>query len=1076
MKIKKILALLLVVLMAVNQIAPVAYAVGAEDPYTCSCEDRSGSTLLKTYAATCLVEAYKLYECHDCGKQYTEYVGPALGHIEVIDPAVAPTCTETGLTEGKHCDVCDEVIVAQEVIEANGHTPDGRWQIGHIIPANCTEEGSYTEYMLCVVCGEVAVENVVTTPAFGHTEVNHDEVLADCENAGHSAYISCEKCDWTEGYVEYPALGHSSLDPVLEGQGYCHEGNLYWVTYCETCGDELSREVVSAKHAYYTPDHKEADCVNPEMDVYNCYICGYVWNNTFGEALGHSYDAVVTDPTCTEQGYTTYTCSVCGDTYVDDYVSELGHDYVGVDTAPTCTEQGYTTYTCSVCGDSYVADYVDPTGHEYEQEGYKPEVIAPDCIHEGYDLYSCSWCGDSYKDNFTNPDPSLHDIQITIPYKAPTCSAEGNEAEFGCTICGEQKSGGEVIAINPDAHKYEAVVTAPTCTEQGYTTHTCVHNDEHQYVDAYVDALGHSPAPAVEENRVEATCTEAGSYEMVVYCSVCDEELARDSFVIDALGHDKIVHEAQAPTCTEIGWNAYVTCSRCDYTTYEENELAALGHEMHPTYGRTDPTCTSDAYDIWECARCDYEEIIYEEGTMLPHTEVVDAGYAETCTEAGLTDGAHCEVCGTVTVAQEEIPAHGHTEGAAVEENRVEPDCVNAGSYDSVVYCVCADCDCKIELSRVEVAIDALGHSYDAVVTDPTCTEQGYTTYTCSVCGDSYVDNYVDANGHSYDAVVTDPTCTEQGYTTYTCSVCGDSYVDNYVDANGHSYDAVVTDPNCTEQGYTTNTCSVCGDSYVDAYVDALGHDLEIWEAVEPTWDETGLTAGEKCLREGCDHLIEQQIVDRLSEEIEFTYEATGINGSENAVNSGYITLNVYMNVLTEQARVWGADMGISFDGSKTPLLNVEGYTFLNCTVSDYNGANYVMMTFDMDANSAETFAEGKYLVATLTFAVDNSVYNESVSFDVIGEVCDVSRNSTILNTLYFDFGAGTSIYVNMVGDANGDGKITTQDNMLLHEWMTSDIENEDYNYIFDMNKDGYIDLADQAAIRDAIVGIYDVI
>ena len=161
-------------------------------------------------------------------------------------------------------------------------------------------------------------------------------------------------------------------------------------------------------------------------------------------------------------------------------------------------------------------------------------------------------------------------------------------------------------------------------------------------------------------------------------------------------------------------------------------------------------------------------------------------------------------------------------------------------------------------------------HSYTAAVTAPTCTEQGYTTYTCS-CGDSYKSDYKDALGHDYQngtctrcgakdpgatpphthdykAAVTAPTCTQAGYTTYTCS-CGDSYKSDYKDALGHDYKngtctrcgakdpgvtpphthdykAVVTKPTCTEQSYTTYTCS-CGDSYKSDYKDALGHDYK---------------------------------------------------------------------------------------------------------------------------------------------------------------------------------------------------------------------------------------------------------
>ena len=88
-------------------------------------------------------------------------------------------------------------------------------------------------------------------------------------------------------------------------------------------------------------------------------------------------------------------------------------------------------------------------------------------------------------------------------------------------------------------------------------------------------------------------------------------------------------------------------------------------------------------------------------------------------------------------------------------------------------------------------------HEYSAVVTNPTCTEGGFTTYTCTICGESYVGDEVEATGHSYDATVTAPTCTKRGFTTYTCAVCGDSYADDYVDALGHKFENEI--------------CTVCG-------------------------------------------------------------------------------------------------------------------------------------------------------------------------------------------------------------------------------------------------------------------------
>ena len=98
-------------------------------------------------------------------------------------------------------------------------------------------------------------------------------------------------------------------------------------------------------------------------------------------------------------------------------------------------------------------------------------------------------------------------------------------------------------------------------------------------------------------------------------------------------------------------------------------------------------------------------------------------------------------------------------------------------------------------------------HEYTAVVTEPTCTEDGYTTYTCA-CGHSYVGDETDPLGHDYAESVTEPTCTEAGYTTYTCA-CGDSYVDDETDPLGHDFgDWVLTEP-----GVETRTCSRCDET-----------------------------------------------------------------------------------------------------------------------------------------------------------------------------------------------------------------------------------------------------------------------
>ena len=139
-------------------------------------------------------------------------------------------------------------------------------------------------------------------------------------------------------------------------------------------------------------------------------------------------------------------------------------------------------------------------------------------------------------------------------------------------------------------------------------------------------------------------------------------------------------------------------------------------------------------------------------------------------------------------------------------------------------------------------------HTYSSVVTDPTCTTTGYTTHTCSVCGDTYKDNEVAATGHNYIETNRVPATTEAaGSVTYTCPSCGDSYTEELpkIEHTCSFVESSRQESTCTVAGSVTYTCT-CGDSYSEALPLATHTEVKI-PAIPSTSKTTGMTSGFKC-------------------------------------------------------------------------------------------------------------------------------------------------------------------------------------------------------------------------------------
>ena len=173
----------------------------------------------------------------------------------------------------------------------------------------------------------------------------------------------------------------------------------------------------------------------------------------------------------------------------------------------------------------------------------------------------------------------------------------------------------------------------------------------------------------------------------------------------------------------------------------------------------------------------------------------------------------YCTECGTVlSVETVIIPALGHTPADPVTENVVAADCVNEGSYDTVVYCEVCGC----ELSRVTTTVPALGHDWKLVErVEPTCTEAGYEIYECANgCGESFRVE-LEKLDHSWVLVdKTEPDCVNPGTETYQCEHCGETFTVETEDALGHDWGEwnVVVPATYEREGVMRRYCRICGE------------------------------------------------------------------------------------------------------------------------------------------------------------------------------------------------------------------------------------------------------------------------
>ena len=460
-----------------------------EDPATCT---KAGCGYVKpagqhswndgevTTPATCTTDGVKTFTCKVCQEKKTEPI-KAPGHTVVEDAAKEPTCTETGLTAGKHCSVCNEVLEAQTVVPAKGHSMTKT----EAKAATCTEPGN-NAYWTCDICGQVFKDEQGTQP----TTVDAETINA----TGHTP-----KTDWTT------------------------DGDYHWHV-CDKCGAVVGDK---AAHTFDTND-----CAVDRK----CTICSYekkAGQHTWGEK--------------------TYTWS-------DDFKCTAATKCISCQKPLTETVDGVKTTVPATC----VADGKDVYTATFTNTAFetKTKEVTIEKLGHTYGAPVWSWSEDGKTATAT----------FTCTREGCTAETTGHAQTVTATVSGKQN-------------------VAPTCTDKGTTTYTAkVTFEKKDYADTKdvqdIKALGHTltktPAKA-------ATCTEAGNSEYYT-CATCGKffsdkdgknEIAKDSWVIDALGHKMTKTPAKAATCVAEGNNEYYTCSVCNKVFKDEqgNTLTTVAAE-----------------------------------------------------------------------------------------------------------------------------------------------------------------------------------------------------------------------------------------------------------------------------------------------------------------------------------------------------------------------------------------------------------------------------------------------------------------------------------------------------------------
>ena len=475
----------------------------------------------------------------------------------------------------------------------------------------------------------------------------------------HYAWYKCNNC------------GETMRD---EASGSYHSGGTATCThgkYCEFCGTE---------YGLFGHTLRQGDRPTCQKRLV-CAVC----HEEFGKLGDHEIRTVPEKPgTCQQEGHTKYSyCTVPGCGYKDGYQTLPKTDHQlkqarEFTREPTCLKKGWKSYyLCKDCSYS-TTDWLDELGHD----PISHTAQAPTCTKDGWKAYeTCSRCNystyqaipalDHDWDNWTHNGDRTH---------TRTCKRDASHSETGncsvffeancispsrCTVCW-----GTYGEINPDNHQWlnnwrsngdgthystcnhnvfhvrteNCTGGDATCTQEGKCSvcnamYKVPHKDDdkNHLCDACNEKLSEHSFTAESTDarylKSKATCTSPAVYYKS--CVLCGEK-GTETFETEKNpdNHDLVHHDAKAATCTEIGWDEYDTCKRCNYTTYKEKPIDPDNHDLVHHDAKA-ATCTEIGWDEYDtCTRCDHTT--YVELPALGH-DYQKTVVKPTCEKGGYT-------------------------------------------------------------------------------------------------------------------------------------------------------------------------------------------------------------------------------------------------------------------------------------------------------------------------------------------------------------------------------------------------------------------------------------------------------